>query len=537
VTALEDIFREDFEPEENEDAEETTGYDPDSLRETDIAARIGAEYLRGRFLAVGKAGWYRWDGRRFERLESDEIVYGAVRAAVEDIHRTESTKAYERHREAHERAAELTDEDAQRSARAAADSALNRTLGTLAGMFNVRRIRMAYMVAAREMIWARAEDLDRRHDLFNAANGVVDLRTGEILPRDQVYLFTKVSDTAYRPDATHRDWVAALESIPAAYREDLRYRFGWALTGYQPSDSRVAVMYGGGANGKSVLLDGITGAAGEFAVMVPPKTLLQSGNDHSTEIMPLKGARLAFIEELPEGDYLNVQTLKRVMGTNLITARYIGENNITWTATHSLFITTNYEVKVDAVDHGSRRRFAKFDFPYRYVAEPDPDRPEQRRGDPALSGRVRTDKAVHEAALAWAVAGCLAVYDNGGAIPELSREVVAATDEWWFGANQAVRFLNDTFEPDPDSAVLAGDVFAVFKEWAADRGRKGWADQTFWSRAAAHPWFANGTAERPRNSVRTRGWVISSPHGGGGLKTPEKARLVTGIRFVSGDSR
>ncbi|WP_395103881.1 phage/plasmid primase, P4 family [Actinomadura sp. SCN-SB] len=510
-----------------EDEDETPdlpAYDTDSRRETDVAAKIGAEYLRGRFIAVGVNSWYEWDGRRFARLESDAPVYGAVREAVTDIAAKVTAEENERLARAVERAA--GDEDALKNAQEKHKEAMS----WIAGLFNVRKIRQALMVAAREMVYVRAEDLDTRHDLFNAGNGVVDLRTGDLLPHDPKYLFTKVSETDYDPYANHPDWTAALESIPSAYREDLRFRFGWALTGHPPSDDVTPVLYGGGANGKTVLMDGMMAAMGDFAVPVSPKMLLQSANDHPTELMPLKGARLAVLEELPEGDYLNVQTLKRIVGTGTITARYISENPVTWKPTHSLFITTNYAVKVDAVDHGSRRRFGKFDFPYTYVEEPSPERPHERRGDPGLRTRVRADKAVHEAALAWAVSGVVLVYENGGVLPPLSPEVVAATDEWWYSANQAIRFLNEMFIPDPDFAVLRSEVFTEFKQWASDKGRKAWTDQTFWSRALAHPWFADGTAERPENTIRLRSWCVSYPDGSP-RTPPERGKVVTGIRF------
>src|SRR5690606_10180957 len=168
-----------------------------------------------------------------------------------------------------------------------------------------------------------------------------------------------------------------------------------------------------GANGKSTVLDGVSKALGDFAVAVPDKVLLASPGDHPTELMTLKGARLAWIEELPEGDFVSATRLKKAAGTDVLTARAIGQDNVSWETTHSLMATTNYEVQLDAVDHGTWRRLALVRFPYRFDGS-DPDRP----GDPTLKSRVLTDPAIHRAALAWIVEGARRWYENGKVIPK-----------------------------------------------------------------------------------------------------------------------
>jgi hypothetical protein len=74
--------------------------------------------------------------------------------------------------------------------------------------------------------------------------------------------------------------------------------------------------------------------------------------------MQLKGARLALLEELPESRHLNASQLKKIIGTDKLTGRYLYEGRMPWpvrshvshaaepkatTATSTRMTTTNPE--------------------------------------------------------------------------------------------------------------------------------------------------------------------------------------------------
>src|SRR5690606_27228452 len=75
----------------------------------------------------------------------------------------------------------------------------------------------------------------------------------------------------------------------------MQVRSGQALTGHVPDDDRMIVLRGGGENAKSTMLGAIQAAFGDYAVLLSDKVLLGDTRDHSTEMMDLRGARLAFI--------------------------------------------------------------------------------------------------------------------------------------------------------------------------------------------------------------------------------------------------
>ena len=101
----------------------------------------------------------------------------------------------------------------------------------------------------------------------------------------------------------------------------MQVRFGQAATGHMAPDDIMPVLRGGGANGKSTIVKAVHKALGDHAVIVSDRVLQGHPGDHPTELMTLRGARLALAEELPEGKHLNIKRLKDTVGTSPITAR------------------------------------------------------------------------------------------------------------------------------------------------------------------------------------------------------------------------
>ncbi|MCX4400819.1 phage/plasmid primase, P4 family [Streptomyces sp. NBC_01764] len=505
--------------------EPSEGYRNSDLSEIHLGERIAREYLDGEFIAWGRSAWSRWDGRRWARC-SDSAVFDAVRRAVLRLYVQEITAVNERHTQATADAAKLseTKEEEGKAALSAANTMRDRRVKELNALRFAGKVASLQRVA-RGVLEREQSEFDAHPDLLNVGNGVVDLKTGELRPHDPQLMFTKVTPVDYRPDAVHPDWEAALTALPAEVADWMQIRFGQAATGHATQDDVVPFLRGGGANGKSTMLDGITRALGEFSVMVPDKVLLASPSDHPTEMMTLFGARFAYIEELPEGDYLNAQRLKKAAGTDNMTARYIGQDNVTWDATHSLFVTTNYEVQVDAVDYGTWRRLALVMFPFTFDGS-DPEHPK----DPTLRKRILDGKeGQHEAVLAWLVDGAAVWYDNGEVIPPMPDSVKADTTKWRYDANHAAKFLDERYELDPDAAMRSTDVYSDFVEWAELRGIRKWGEKLFWTRARHHDWFVSGEVEKPDSSVRTKSYrvdVRTSP-----LK--ERERLVIGLRPIA----
>ena len=308
--------------------------------------------------------------------------------------------------------------EAQRLAEAA-------RLQQISRMLSAQKIKAITYVAkgcrATGKVFGTEAAFDAHPDLLNVPNGVVDLRTGTLRPHDPDLLFTKVTKAPYRPGATHPDWQQALTAIPKDAADWLQIRMGQGLTGHPPSDDVMVTLKGAGENGKSTIVDGVREAVGtDYAVTVPDRVLLARTGDHPTELMTLRGARLGLMEEFPELGHLNVKRLKDLHGVGEMTARYCGKDTVAWKPSHTVFVTSNYLPRVDESDHGTWRRLALVDFPYRYRKADEPiETKRDRRGDPGLRQRMGLGRdGRHEAVLAWLIYGAVTYYRNGQVMPE-----------------------------------------------------------------------------------------------------------------------
>lgn len=464
----------------------------DSLLAEFVAEKLGPTYCWASGL-----GWLHFDGRRWREV-SDAALVEATRRILKDQYHYEIE----------------IETDPKR-------------LGKFATLLSSGKIR-SVVGLVRGIVERDPANFDRHPSLLNVGNGVVDLCTGKLKPHDPEYLFTKITEVAYTPGANHKDWEQALAAVPPETADWLQVRVGQAATGYPTSDDRLPILQGSGANGKSTVIDPITGALGEHAVIVPEKLLTASSHDHPTELTTLMGARLAIIEELPEGARFSVKRLKDVLGTKRITARKIQRDNVTWDTTHSLLVTTNYRPRVDETDHGTWRRLALVRFPYTFKAGAEADE-HTLPGDPGLRGRLRIGgQHQHEAVLAWVVEGARRWFAKQKQFPPLPTQVEADTLEWRKDTDLVLGYADEHLRFDPESVVLATDLFEHFNAWLRGRGQAEWGDTTLTRRFGEHTAVTDhGVSKRRTRNLGS----VSRPAGRPSGEVPKQANAWVGLAF------
>jgi putative DNA primase/helicase len=437
---------------------------PGYFAQQHLAGVLAEERLRGRFRWARGLGWLAWDGRRWAEA-SDEAVAEVARlwglahvdAALEAV----------------------------RKATAPDTVAMNGWLNVVRSASTVHAlVRLAKGV---EGVLTDAADLDAHPDLLNVQNGVVDLRTGALTSHDPELLLTRITHARYDRRAQHPDWTAALESLPADVRDFMRIRYGQALTGHMTPDDALVVQQGSGENGKTTVMSAIARALGDYHVLVSDRVVLGNPADHPTELLDLRGARLALIEETPEARRLSVARLKKIVGTPQITARRIRQDAVTFNATHSLFLSTNYTPIVDETDHGTWRRLVLVRFPYRFrKAHETLENPDDRRGDPGLRDRLSRDPEAAAAVLAWLVDGAVIWYALDRVMPEQPARVATDTRAWRAEADLVLAYFDERLVLDPDRHVMATELLADFNRFLVEHGHHGWSEKVLASRFAGH---------------------------------------------------
>lgn len=359
---------------------------------------------------------------------------------------------------------------------------------------------------------------DARADLLNVANGVVDLRTGRLLAHSPEYMFTKITETDYTPGKRSADFDQVLTALDPEVRDWMHLRFGQAATGYMTSDDVMPIGVGGGSNGKTTLITVMRNAMGDFQVTVPNKLILGNPGDHPTEQTLLMGARMAFIDETPEGRNLNIGLVKTLLGTSEMSARKIAKDTISWKSSHSMFLMTNHLPRVAENDHGTTRRLALVRFDHKFP-----------RDDAFRARVIEHDSEVTAAALAWIVEGARRWYAAGRVIPSAPAKVRNDTDEWLEESDPTNEYIEDRFVLDPTSAVLVKEINEDLNLWLATHAMRTWSSTLTASRLAQSASF-HRHGLKPARADKTRA-LLASLDVKTGVDIPAKPVVYRGIRW------
>lgn len=418
-----------------------------------MGRKLARERLAGNVMYVTNVGWHMWDGTRWESVHEDRIMAIAADWAEDEF------------------------VSLVRSRNQDVDDKVMRAVLKYREVGNVRQL----LAGARTEpnILVDACDLDAHEALLNCANGVLDLRTGHLGPHDPTLRLTKTTGIAYVPDATHDDWgIKALAALPdtdtVAYLQ--RY-LGAAATGERDRGGPILFQQGDGANGKTTVMETVMHALGEYAVQLPDKLLGGQGNEHDTQWMTLQGARLACVEELPEGHQLPVAKIKKLADTSTITGRLIGRDYVTFPATHSLIVNTNYRPRVTETDHGTWRRNVMIEYGHTFSGPTK---------DNTLKRRLR-QRAQAEAVLAWIAEGARAWYANDRDLGALPDAVAQSTAEWRADSDPLAVFITEalTFTSDDTDRITTAELLERFNQ-SLPFGTKPWSSTLFSSRLRAH---------------------------------------------------
>lgn len=454
---------------------------------------VCAEALSGSYLFARGMGWMRYDGSRWVDTD-DRVIVEEIRQWVKG-HWEGVVEEYKK--------------DQSRDVKARMD-------GWKQVLTSARLKALASLASG--PLHAEAAEFDAHPDLLNCPNGVVDLRTGELLDPDPAYRFTKVTGVPYDPDADDADFRAALRALPDDVVDWYRVRVGQAFTGHMAGDDVMLVQQGTGENGKSTLAVPVKRAAGSYYVLVSDRVVLGNADQHPTELMELKGARYALMEETPEARQLNVQQLKKVVGTPDITARKIRQDSVTFAASHSLFVNTNFLPSVVETDRATWRRLALVKFPYTFRKPGEAlQGPLDRAGDPGLRERCLTRPEPAVAALAWAVRGAVEWYAAGKVFPEHPDRIRTDTLDWRREGDLILTFAEQRLEFGDGFTARTEELFQAFSQWLPTVGHKLWTQKTFVSRFGGHDLIMGERVSQARHRTRGRYWegVRVTPVSGG----------------------
>jgi len=438
-----------------------------ALTDMGNAARF-ARAAEGAVRYSPSSGWLTWDSARWRRDETGEVERLA-RDVVRAIYR------------------EAADE---------ADSGKRRDIARWAATSESEpRLRALLSLAKSELgIATTADVFDREPMLLNTASGIVDLRTGEILEHDPAKGMSKLAPAFYSRSATCARWLTFLDEIMAhdlGMVEFLQRAIGYSVTG-DTGEQVVFLLWGTGANGKSVFLETLRRVLGDYAVNASADTFLtKPAGAIPNDVARLHGARLVTAIETGDGARLAESLVKQITGGDTLTARFLHREYFEFRPAFKVFLATNHKPRITGSDYAIWRRIRLI--PFEVTIPPE-------RRDPHLADKLAAES---KGILAWAVEGCLAWQQRGLDPPE---RVLAATAGYQAEQDSLAGFISDRCAE--GNGLRAYNLYGAYRRWAEDGG--------------FHPMNATTFSMR----LQAKGYTTGRDHGG---------RYFTGLSLLAGD--
>ncbi|MEC3651394.1 phage/plasmid primase, P4 family [Bacillus subtilis] len=344
-------------------------------------------------------------------------------------------------------------------AKAMEDSYRKKQLNDWAKKCERRNIRMNTILDTRPMVAVRKQELDSHKYLFNCENGVIDLKTGELLPHDREFLFTKISSVAYQKDADCPNWKAFLESIFIDEQGQPNYEIidfmqkaiGYSLTG-DTTEQVMFFLFGNGRNGKSTFINTVQQLLGDYGRQTNSDTFIKKKNDSSinNDIARLDGARFVSAVESEEGQQLSESLVKQITGGEKMSARFLRQEYFEFTPEFKVFFTTNHKPIVKGSDEGIWRRIRLVPFTVTIPKE---------KVDKKLPQKLAAEMP---GILRWAVEGCLKWQKEGLKEPEVIRK---ATEGYREDMDILGPFLAERCVIHPAAKIESKEIYKEYKNW------------------------------------------------------------------------
>ena len=301
---------------------------------------------------------------------------------------------------------------------------------------------------------------DTHANCLNVANGFLNLDTGNLEPHSPSQLATHLVPFDYNPTAECPLWEKYLSE---AQPDPEVVKFLQRVAGYclSASTSEEAVFFnvGGGANGKSTMIETMAHIMGEYAIAMPTKTILVENLDSiPNDVAKLPGRRFATIMETDAGKKLSEARIKSLASGERMPARHLFKDWFEFNPVAKFMMASNHKPEVKGTDDGIWRRIVLIDWPVRFSDE------EQ---DKNLKEKLRAEG---EGILAWMVRGYSMWKAQGLDIPQ---PVVQATAEYRTDEDVIGEFIKERCVVDLGNASLKMTnkrMRGGYDEWCKENG-------------------------------------------------------------------
>ncbi len=289
--------------------------------------------------------------------------------------------------------------------------------------------------------------------LFGVANGVLNLRTGELRDGRHGDRITRHSPIAYDPAGECPRWLLFLSEVFEGNEglvEFMRLACGLTLTGDQ-REQVFFVLHGKGANGKGVLIETIRHIMGPDYALDSGFEAFALGDAHPESLAAIAGKRMVTSAEVREKSHLNEQRLKTLSHGDTLSARHMYGHRFEFKPACKIWLSMNHKPSIGDDSLGFWRSVRLIPFQRQFTTN----------ADPHLLDTLRDEAP---GILAWAVQGCLKWQEYGLTTPD---DVTEATNNWRGETDPLIEFIG-TRCVEADVWTPSVDLWTAYLRWAED---------------------------------------------------------------------
>jgi putative DNA primase/helicase len=291
-------------------------------------------------------------------------------------------------------------------------------------------------------------EFDRDLDALNCANGVVDLRTGRLMPHQPSQRYTYCTPVDYLSGADCSEWLAFLDQVVGGGQEVLAYlqrAVGYTLTGHTREES-LFYIFGPSRSGKGTFMETLLALmGGRLAKEVDFNTFTaRRDNDASNfDLADLRPCRFIAAGESNKYQTLNTGKVKQLTGGDEVRCAFKSKDHFTYRPRYKIWLFSNHPLNADVDDAAIWYRVKVLEFPNSFVDREDKTLKQRLKSADALRGVLRW--AVEGAGL-WYAAGAAGLTAPGAVVSATrhQRERLDYVQQW---LAECCEFVPDHFEP------------------------------------------------------------------------------------------
>ena len=384
-------------------------------------------------------GWVIWTGQRWQPDTREAIVqYAWV------VVRARQTAAFKAVRDA------VDDNDKKRAMKS-----LNWAMKA-----DSRARLEAAIATSRTMPTMHIEptEFDSDNFLFGVKNGIVDLRSGQLIDANPKYHMTRRTGINFVKGAACPRWLQFLHEIFAGNEELIDYvqrSIGYSLTG-DMSEQCFWTLHGDGSNGKSTFVEILSALTGDYGDTIPFNTFLHGGQSKvGDDLAGLRGKRLVVASESSDGVRLNEARIKAITGGDPLKVRFLHGKYFTYYPKYKIWLMSNYKPVITGSDTGIWRRVRLIPFDVKFT-EDKQDR-----------NLINTLKAELPGILQWAIEGVKMWQARG---LQMDKRTEAATEQYRTEMDTLGLFLTERCVMNDNYRAQPKQLYDAYKLWAKDNG-------------------------------------------------------------------